>query len=102
MSYRTHTYEFGERVRRAREDRGMSLRELSRRCEVSAAYISDIERGNRFGEGVISCLVRELAIGENAIDLHYYRHGRIGPGLQFGDYGHVEACLERFRAEMES
>lgn len=37
--------EFGTRVRRLRQERGMTLKELGTRAECSATYLSEIERG---------------------------------------------------------
>jgi ribosome-binding protein aMBF1 (putative translation factor) len=34
-------------LRHDREQRGLSLREVARRCGVSAAFLSDVERGRR-------------------------------------------------------
>lgn len=39
--------EVGERMRSLREGKGLTLREVSRRMGVSAAYVSDLERGRR-------------------------------------------------------
>lgn len=90
----------GETFRRARERNGLSVRELARRCGVSAVYISDIERGNRMGSGVFPCLQRELGVTSNDIDFAYYEHGRIAPDLIFGDEGHVRSCLDTLRRNL--
>lgn len=37
----------GTRLRDMREFRCLTLREVARRCEMSAAYLSDMELGNR-------------------------------------------------------
>jgi transcriptional regulator with XRE-family HTH domain len=37
----------GQAIREAREKKGISLRELARRLDVSAPYISDVEHGRR-------------------------------------------------------
>lgn len=37
----------GEYARKARKREGLSLREVARRMGMSAAFISDLERGNR-------------------------------------------------------
>ncbi len=37
----------GSEMRDLREESGVSLREISRRLRLSAAYISDLERGRR-------------------------------------------------------
>lgn len=39
--------EYGNELRRIRLEKGISLRRLARDLGVSAAYISDVERGNR-------------------------------------------------------
>jgi len=38
----------GERIRELREEKDLSLRELAKRLEVSAAFVSDIELGRRY------------------------------------------------------
>lgn len=42
---------FGAKVRKARESKGLGLREVARRAECSAAYVSDMERGMRGAPG---------------------------------------------------
>lgn len=37
----------GESLRTEREAIGLSLREVARRCKISASYLSDIELGRR-------------------------------------------------------
>lgn len=37
----------GESMRKAREDAGLSLRQVATRMGYSAAYVSDLERGQR-------------------------------------------------------
>lgn len=39
--------DFGERLRMLRKHRGMSLRQLASKAEVSTSYLSDLERGAR-------------------------------------------------------
>jgi transcriptional regulator with XRE-family HTH domain len=39
---------FGEKIRELREERDISLRELAKRLELSAPFISDIELGRRY------------------------------------------------------
>ena len=43
----------GQRVRELREERDLSLRELARKLEVSAAFLSDVELGRRFPSSVV-------------------------------------------------
>ena len=38
----------GERIRELREERDLSLRELAKKLDCSAAFLSDIELGRRF------------------------------------------------------
>jgi len=40
--------EIGNKIRITRLARNISLRELARRVDLSAAFLSDIERGNRY------------------------------------------------------
>jgi transcriptional regulator with XRE-family HTH domain len=40
---------FKNRVRELRKKKGMTLLELAGKAEISGAYLSDIERGNRHG-----------------------------------------------------
>ena len=40
-----HWHRSGENIRIAREAAGISVRELSRRIEVSASHVSQVERG---------------------------------------------------------
>lgn len=41
--------DFKNRVRELRKKKGMTLLELAGKAEISGAYLSDIERGNRRG-----------------------------------------------------
>lgn len=38
----------GAALRRLREEAGIALKEAARRMDISAPYLSDLERGNRF------------------------------------------------------
>jgi transcriptional regulator with XRE-family HTH domain len=38
----------GQRIRELREEKDLSLRELAKRIEVSAAFLSDVELGRRY------------------------------------------------------
>ncbi len=42
---------FGQSLRACRQAADLSLRELARRCKISAAYLSDMELGRRFPSG---------------------------------------------------
>ena len=51
----------GEYIRELREDKDLSLRELAKRLEVSAPFLSDIELARRYpSREVLSKLAREL------------------------------------------
>ena len=51
----------GECLRELRESKDLSVRELSKRIGVSAAFLSDVELGRRHpSEDVLSKLAREL------------------------------------------
>lgn len=54
---------FGERIRELRLERNLSLRQLARRIDKSAPFLSDIELGRRFpSEGVLRAIARELQV----------------------------------------
>jgi len=51
----------GERIRKLREDKDLSLRELARLLEVSAAFLSDIELGRRYpSDPVLTKIAKKL------------------------------------------
>ena len=53
----------GAEIRRLREYYKLSLRELARRLSISAPYLSDIERGQRFPSSkVLEKIARELKV----------------------------------------
>lgn len=51
----------GIELREWRLKRGEALRAMARRLGVSAAYLSDVERGNRNPSRIVNQLVREGA-----------------------------------------
>lgn len=54
---------FGERIRELRLDRNLSLRQLAKRIDKSAPFLSDIELGRRFpSEGVLRAIAKELHV----------------------------------------
>ena len=53
---RTKRVEYGALSRTVRVARGMSLREVARRCKISPAFLSDFERGRRWSEGLATKL----------------------------------------------
>ncbi len=51
----------GEVIRQKREDADLSLRELARRLEISAPFLSDVELGRRYpSDDVLSKLAKFL------------------------------------------
>ena len=53
----------GEKIRELREDKDISLRELAKRLELSAAFLSDVELGRRYpSKKVLRLLANELGI----------------------------------------
>ena len=59
----------GERIRELREAADMSLRELSREVNVSAAFMSDIELGKRYpSDDVLEKIARSLGTTSEALD----------------------------------
>ncbi len=62
---------FGEYVRELREGKNIGVRELARRIQVSASFISDIEQGYRFpSHPVMKRLAKEL--GTSIKDLEQF------------------------------
>lgn len=89
-------------LKRALKKRGITGREVARRCGISAAYLSDILNGHRFGGEALRCIARELDLNENDLDWHCYQHGRLSPDLLMLDEGWVRARLSEFRERIMS
>ncbi len=63
----------GEFIRETREAAGLSLRELARRVEITAPFLSDIELGRRApAEKNLALIAKELGIPLEQI--HQYDH----------------------------
>ncbi len=61
----------GQKIRALREKKDLSLRDLAKILDVSAAFLSDIELGRRFpSEKVLSAMA--TALGTTAEDLRSY------------------------------
>jgi transcriptional regulator with XRE-family HTH domain len=62
---------FGARIRAARNERGMGLREMARKVGCSPAFVSDLERGRR-GGGLsgpkTQAILRELGLQTEEAD----------------------------------
>ena len=53
----------GRHIRELRERRKLSLRELAKKLEISAPFLSDIELGKRFpSEDVMASMAHELGV----------------------------------------
>jgi transcriptional regulator with XRE-family HTH domain len=82
--------QLGPRLRRVREDRGLSVRELARRISCSPSLISQIERGlSAPSVGVLYALASELrtsldvlfeAAPGDAVAATAHGHGQLRPG----------------------
>ena len=69
---------FGSYIRALRETNNISLRALAETLQISAAYLSEIERGTRCAPGIATGLpekiMEELRIEEDAGDTQYHRY----------------------------
>jgi transcriptional regulator with XRE-family HTH domain len=64
----------GARIRELREERDISLRELARKMECSAPFLSDIEHGRRHpSEDTLATLARELGTTPDELLKHDVR-----------------------------
>ncbi len=58
----------GDRIRKARDSAGMSVRELARRVDVSASHVSQVERGlAKFSVRTLYSVVSELGISMDSL-----------------------------------
>lgn len=58
----------GEKIRELRERAGISLRELARKIEKSAPFLSDVELGRRYpSDEVLSKLANELNVSADEL-----------------------------------
>ena len=69
---------FGSYIRALRETNNISLRTLAETLQISAAYLSEIERGTRcapvIATGLPKQMMEELGIEEDAGDTQYHRY----------------------------
>ena len=69
---------FGSYIRALRETNNISLRTLAETLQISAAYLSEIERGTRcapaIATGLPEKMMEELGIKEDASDPLYHRY----------------------------
>ncbi len=53
----------GQRIRELREEKDISLRELAKKAELSAAFLSDVELGRRYpSKKVLQLIAKELGV----------------------------------------
>jgi len=62
---------FGQKIRELREEKDLSLRELAKEIEVSAAFLSDIELGRRYPSDKILLSICEK-LGTSVDELRTY------------------------------
>ena len=68
VSSRMQPTSLGERIKDLRSQLGISLRELSRRAQISAPYLSDIELGRRYpADDALDRLAKELNVAASDI-----------------------------------
>ncbi len=92
---------FGEYLKRKREEKQISLRELARRLNLSAPYLSDVENNRRapLTEERLITLVRELHLTEEEetemYDIIGQQRGLLPPDLNpyVSDRPYVNAAL---------
>jgi transcriptional regulator with XRE-family HTH domain len=68
----------GQKIRELRETRGMSLRELATKADVSAPFLSDLEHGRR-GTGKLDQIAK--ALGVPAAELENLK-GTVSPEMK--------------------
>ena len=96
---------FGGRIRAARAERKMSLRELARRLDISAGHISQVERGLvRPSISLVYSIASELSIdmsdlfGDNAAKNTHYE----GVARTEGEERFVTRAAERRTIDLET
>jgi transcriptional regulator with XRE-family HTH domain len=61
----------GQRIRELRGEKDLSLRELAKKVEVSAAFLSDVELGRRYPSDKVFANIA-LVLGTSVEDLRSY------------------------------
>jgi transcriptional regulator with XRE-family HTH domain len=98
---KNNSISFGEYLKRKREEKQISLRELARRLDLSAPYLSDVENNRRgpLTEERLTTLVRELHLTEEEeiemYDIIGQQKGLLPPDLNpyVSDRPYVNAAL---------
>ncbi|NCB27315.1 MAG: XRE family transcriptional regulator [Bacteroidia bacterium] len=99
------TTNFGEYLKQKREEKQISLRELARRLEVSAPFLSDVENNRRapLTEERLSTLADVLNLSEaekaEMYDIVGHQKGLLAPDLNpyVNDRPYVNAALRTAR-----
>lgn len=99
------TANFGEFLKRKREEKQISLRELARRLEVSAPFLSDVENNRRtpLTEERLATLADVLNLSEaekaEMYDIVGHQKGLLAPDLNpyVNDRPYVNAALRTAR-----
>ena|SRR6266567_8211488 len=69
-----NTLSFGEKIRKLRDDRDLSLREVADKIGVSAAFLSDVELGRRFpSPDTLTRLAKELGVSADELSRYDFR-----------------------------
>ena len=64
----------GETIRQLREQADISLRELAKKVDVSAPFLSDVELGRRYpGEAVLEAIAKALKVDVEELKKHDHR-----------------------------
>lgn len=89
----------GELIRQERQRRNLSLRALAQDVGVSAAYLSDIERGNRHptSGAMLERIGPALGIPSDVI---WFTAGRIPPDIQAQGPARICRAFAAFRAAL--
>lgn len=68
---------FGEYVRKRREKLNKSLRGLAKELDIAPAYLSDIEKGNRYApEKYLDIMIEKLEISGDELNTFYDLAGK--------------------------
>jgi transcriptional regulator with XRE-family HTH domain len=70
---------FGAYLRRYREERGLHLREVARKAEMSHAYLSQVERGEPRNLSDEKLVALGHALGHESLPELFARAGRVAP-----------------------
>lgn len=64
----------GQRLREMRERAGLSLRDVAKAANVSAPFLSDVERGRRFpADETLTLIARKIRVSADELKKHDHR-----------------------------